>query len=134
MTTFITSKTTDYLRGDRVMFCEQCGTKNLETSKFCSECGARLINYPIQSAPRPATTASAYSPPEETHSRIRGYSRICVWLKKKYSGKVTGISDPNRMKGELEKMAGDRRSGIPAKTWTGFLEYLKKQNYQEMLK
>jgi hypothetical protein len=79
-------------------------------------------------------TASPYSPPDDTHTTLRGYSRICVWLKRKYSAKVTGISDPGRMKGELEKIAGDRMSGIPAKTWAGFLEYLKKQNYQEMLK
>jgi hypothetical protein len=116
------------------MFCEQCGTKNPDTSKFCSECGARLVHYPMQPAPRPSTTVGAYSPPADSHSPIRGYSRICVWLKKKYSGKVSGISDPGRMKGELEKIAGDRRSGISPKTWAGFLEYLKKQNYQEMLK
>jgi len=134
MTTFITYKITDHLRGDKAMFCEQCGTRNLDTSKFCSECGARLVNYPVQPAPRASMTGRVSSPSEYTDSRLRGYSRISAWLKEKYSAKVSGISDPNRMKGELDKIAGDRRSGIPAKTWAGFLEYLKKQNYQEMLK
>ncbi|GEM_PF-4129751 len=116
------------------MFCEQCGTRNLDTSKFCSECGARLVTYPVQSAQRLAPADKAYPQSEYTRSRHRSYSRIAAWIKQKYPARISGISDPYRLKSELEMIAGNHKSEIPAKTWAGFLEYLKKQNYEQLLK
>jgi hypothetical protein len=90
--------------------------------------------YPLQPDRRPAPAGSSYPPAEYSRSRIRGYSRITAWIKKKYPGKFNNISDPYLLKKDLDTIAGDRMSLIPAKTWAGFLEYLKKQNYEQLLR
>jgi len=102
------------------MYCEQCGAKNQDISRFCSECGARLVMYPLQPDQRTAPASPAYPTAEYTRSRIRGYSRITAWIKKKYPGKVTGISDPYLLKKEIEMIAGDKMSLIPPKPGQDF--------------
>ncbi len=63
-----------------------------------------------------------------------GYSRITVWMKTRYKGKITGISDPYQKNLELEMIAAEATSGLSAKTKKGFLDYLKSQNYEQLLK
>ncbi len=40
--------------------CPTCSTSNLDTSRFCDECGSRLIGTPQQTDPQPP----AYVPPQ----------------------------------------------------------------------
>jgi hypothetical protein len=35
------------------MFCEECGAKNLDSSKFCAECGKPLVQIPAAAEPHP---------------------------------------------------------------------------------
>lgn len=76
--------------------------------------------YPLQPDQRTAPASPAYPTAEYTRSRIRGYSRITAWIKKKYPGKVTGISDPYLLKKEIEMIAGDKMSLIPPKPGQDF--------------
>ncbi len=49
------------------MFCQQCGEKNPDDSKFCSKCGAALVQ--TKAAPAPAAPAPA---PAATGERTSG--------------------------------------------------------------
>ena len=63
-----------------------------------------------------------------------GYSRITAWMKTRYRGKIAGISDPYQKNLELEMIAAEATSGLSTKTRKGFLDYLKRQNYEQLLK
>ncbi|HII99893.1 MAG TPA: hypothetical protein HA272_11725 [Methanoregula sp.] len=63
-----------------------------------------------------------------------GYSRITAWMKTRYKAKISGVSDPCQKNLELELIAAEATSGLSAKTKKGFLDYLKSQNYEQLLK
>ncbi len=63
-----------------------------------------------------------------------GYTRIAAWVKSKYSSRISGISDPSQKKLELEQMSAEACSGLSSKAKKGFLDYLKSQNYEQLLK
>jgi|GEM_PF-6585021 len=46
-------------------YCEQCGTPNLETARFCKGCGARLREMDPQSSVTEVTQETAATMPEE---------------------------------------------------------------------
>jgi len=62
------------------------------------------------------------------------YSRITAWIKSRYQGKLAGISDPLQKKLELEQYFAEASSGLSPKAKKGFLDYLKSQNYEQLLK
>jgi hypothetical protein len=55
-------------------------------------------------------------------------------MKSRYQGKLAGISDPLQKKLELEQFSAEASSGLSPKAKKGFLEYLKSQNYEQLLK
>jgi hypothetical protein len=63
-----------------------------------------------------------------------GYAKIAAWVKRKYSSRISGISDPYQKKLELEQMSAEACSGMSSKAKKGFLDYLKTQNYEQLLK
>lgn len=74
--------------------------------------------------------------PAATHTRTphKGYSRITAWMKTRCQGKIAGVSDPYQKNLELEQIAAEATSGLSAKARKGFLDYLKSQNYEQLLK
>ena len=63
-----------------------------------------------------------------------GYAKIAAWVKRKYGSKISGISDPYQKKLELEQISAEACSGMSSKAKKGFLDYLKSQNYEQLLK
>jgi hypothetical protein len=89
---------------------------------------------PAPSAPvsaPPANTPAGRSVPRSPHP---GYAKIAAWMKRTYKGRISGAADPLRRNLELEQLSAEACSGLSAKTRKGFLDYLKKQNYEPLLK
>jgi hypothetical protein len=78
-----------------------------------------------------STITPSASPARSPHP---GYSRIMAWMKIRYKGKISGITDPASKKLELEQVSAEACSGLSLKTKKGFLDYLKSQNYEQLLK
>jgi hypothetical protein len=79
-------------------------------------------------------TGKTSEPIKKPSARPRaGYSRIAAWVKKKYSDKIQDIGKTKKPVA-LEHLAGEAVSGLSEKTKKGFLEYLQKQDYKQLLK
>ncbi|MFA4823581.1 MAG: hypothetical protein WC593_00335 [Methanoregula sp.] len=55
-------------------------------------------------------------------------------MKRNYRSKITALSDPYQMKLELEQFSAEACSGMSLKAKKGFLDYLKSQNYEQLLR
>ncbi len=62
-----------------------------------------------------------------------GYAKIAAWVKTKYKDRIAGTSEFQRGL-QLEQLSAEASKGLSAKARKGFLEYLKKQNYEQLLK
>lgn len=62
-----------------------------------------------------------------------GYAKIAAWVKTKYKDRITGTQEFQRGL-ELEQLSAEASAGLSAKVRKGFLDYLKKQNYEPLLK
>lgn len=84
----------------------------------------------------PVSATQPSAPDSKTPSRPHhpGYSRITAWMKSRYRGKLAGISDPLQKNLELEQLSAEACSGLSPKAKHGFLDYLKSQNYEQLLK
>ena len=85
-------------------------------------------------SPSPAPHQPVPAPAGSSRSYHKGYSRITAWMKTRYQGKLAGIKDPLQKKLELEQVSAEACSGLSAKAKKGFLDYLKSQNYEQLLK
>ncbi|NMB77973.1 MAG: hypothetical protein GYA23_02620, partial [Methanomicrobiales archaeon] len=47
---------------------------------------------------------------------------------------IAAVNDPYQKRTELEQVAAEATSGLSAKAKKGFLDYLKSQNYEQLLK
>jgi hypothetical protein len=83
-------------------------------------------------APSPHQSAPSADPAGRRYHK--GYSRITAWMKTRYQGKLSGIQDPLQKKLELEQLSAEACSGLSSKAKQGFLDYLKSQNYEQLLK
>ena len=89
---------------------------------------------PAPSAPAaavPKNTSTGRSVPRSPHP---GYAKIAAWMKRNYKNRITGSGDNFPQGLQLEQLTAEACSGFSAKTKKGFLEYLKKQNYEPLLK
>jgi hypothetical protein len=90
---------------------------------------------PAPSAPAAAPasqTSTGRSVPRSPHP---GYAKIAAWMKRNYKNRITGGSGDNFQQGlQLEQLTAEATSGLPAKAKKGFMDYLKKQNYEPLLK
>jgi hypothetical protein len=63
-----------------------------------------------------------------------GYAKIAAWMKRTYKGRISGAGDPLQRNLDLEQLSAEACSGLSAKAKKGFMDYLKKQNYEPLLK
>jgi hypothetical protein len=82
-------------------------------------------------AAQPAHTSAGHSVPRSPHP---GYAKIAAWMKRTYKGRISGAGDPLQRNLELGQLSAEACSGLSAKTKKGFMDYLKKQNYEPLLK
>jgi len=81
-----------------------------------------------------ATSSLQSTPAAGARQSHPGYAKIAAWVKRKYSSQISGISDPYQKKLELEQMSAEACSGMSSKAKKGFLDYLKSQNYEQLLR
>ena len=86
---------------------------------------------PAPAAARPAQPSTGRSVPRSPHP---GYAKIAAWMKRTYKSRISGAGDPLQRSLELEQLSAEACSGLSAKTKKGFMDYLKKQNYEPLLK
>jgi hypothetical protein len=86
---------------------------------------------PAPAAAQPAQPSTGQSVPRSPHP---GYAKIAAWMKRTYKGRISGAGDPLQRNLELEQLSAEACSGLSAKTKKGFMDYLKKQNYEPLLK
>jgi hypothetical protein len=89
---------------------------------------------PAPSAPAaavPKNTSTIQSVPRSPHP---GYAKIAAWMKRNYKNRITGSGDNFPQGLQLEQLTAEACSGFSAKTKKGFMDYLKKQNYEPLLK
>jgi hypothetical protein len=86
---------------------------------------------PLPAAAQPAQPSAGQSVPRSPHP---GYAKIAAWMKRTYRGRISGAGDPLQRNLELEQLSAEACSGLSAKTKKGFMDYLKKQNYEPLLK
>lgn len=82
----------------------------------------------------PSSSPLVPAPAAPARSPHKGYSRITAWMKSRYKGKLAGIGDPFQKRLELEQLSAEACNGLSPKAKKGFLEYLKSQNYEQLLK
>jgi hypothetical protein len=81
---------------------------------------------------QPAPTAPAgRSIPRSPHP---GYAKIAAWMKRNYKDRIAGSGDSFQRGIQLEQLTAEACSGLSAKARKGFMDYLKKQNYEPLLK
>jgi hypothetical protein len=91
------------------------------------------ISRGINNAQAPADTAG--HSPAPARAPHPGYARITAWVRTRYRSKIDGaVGDPYQKRLELEQMTAEATNGRSAKARTGFLDYLKKQNYEQLLR
>ena len=119
--------------------------KKAELDKRCEEIGSGITKAASGLA-READTTQAYggqAPAPQagpagsattSHRPHPGYSRITAWVKTRYQGRIAGVTDPYQQRLGLEQISSEATTGLSPKARKGFLEYLKQQNYEQLLK
>lgn len=79
----------------------------------------------------PATTSTGKPVPRSPHP---GYTNIAAWMKRNYKDRIAGAGGSDQRSLQLEQLTAEACSGLSAKAKKGFTEYLKKQNYEPLLK
>ena len=90
---------------------------------------------------QPSSTAPAASLPAHpstgrsaTRSPHPGYQKLAAWMKRNYQDRIPGSGDSFQKGLELEQLTAEACQEIPAKARRGFMDYLKKQNYEPLLR
>lgn len=87
-----------------------------------------------------APSAQASAQPANTQGRPAsrsphpGYQKIAAWMKRNYKDRISGSGDQYQTGLQLEQLTAEACRGLPAKAKKGFMDYLKKQNYEPLLK
>jgi len=87
---------------------------------------------PASSAPVSAVTANTST--DKTRTPHKGYAKIVAWIKRNYKNRITGSGDSFQQGLQLEQLTAEACSGLSAKAKKGFMDYLKQQNYEPLLK
>jgi hypothetical protein len=95
---------------------------------------ARAPAQPAPPAPGAAVPAPAATNRPVSRSPHPGYAKIAAWMKRNYKSRITVSGDSYQQGLQLEQLTAEASSGLPAKAKKGFMEYLKKQNYEPLLK
>lgn len=94
------------------------------------------INKATAPAQAPPAAAPPANPPGHTATRSPhpGYQKIAAWMKRNYRDRITGSVTGSDKGLQLEQLTAEACRGLSAKTKKGFIDYLKKQNYEPLLK
>ena len=94
---------------------------------------ARTPSRPATAAPAaPAAPVSPSAKP--ARSPHPGYQKIAAWMKRNYRDRLAGSGSSAQRSLELEQLAAEACTGLSEKARKGFMEYLKNQNYEPLLK
>jgi hypothetical protein len=105
--------------------------KKVELEQRAKQAGAGT-NHPAPASAQPAYTSNGRSATRSPHP---GYQKLAAWMKRNYKDRITtGSKDQFQTGLQLEQLTAEACSGLPAKARKGFLDYLKKQNYEPLLK
>lgn len=103
--------------------------KKVELEQRAKQAGTGT-NQPA--AARPADTSNGQPASRSPHP---GYQKLAAWMKRNYRDRITtGSADQFQTKLQLEQLTAEACSGLPAKARKGFMDYLKKQNYEPLLR
>lgn len=94
----------------------------------------RVPAQPASSVPPAAVSAPTSSGRMVPRSSHNGYAKIVAWMKRNYRDRISGSGTNFRQGLELEQLTAEACSGLSAKAKKGFMDYLKKQNYEPLLK
>jgi hypothetical protein len=88
---------------------------------------------------QPASPAPAAAPAQTPAGRPArsphpGYQKIAAWMKRNYKDRIAGSGGSSPQGLQLEQLTAEACSGLSAKARKGFMEYLKKQDYEPLLK
>lgn len=100
-------------------------------NKAGSDLSKEIDKAGIPAQHQPVVAATPAPSARRTHP---GYSRLTAWMKTQYKGKIAAVSDPYKSRLELEQITAEATSGLSPKAKRGFLDYLKSQNYEQLLK
>jgi hypothetical protein len=89
---------------------------------------------PSVAAPAAAPVAGTPAGKPVSRSPHPGYAKIAAWMKRNYKDRITGSGNSLQKGLELEQLTAEACSGLSAKAKKGFMDYLKKQNYEPLLK
>lgn len=102
------------------------------------------ISAEITKATAPAQTSQPAAPANPPAAAPRGpaasrfphpgYQKIAAWMKRNYRDRIRGAGAGAGTGLELEQLTAEACRGLSAKTKKGFMEYLKKQHYEPLLK
>jgi hypothetical protein len=88
----------------------------------------------------PDSSAQASAQPADTQARPAsrsphpGYQKIAAWMKRSYKDRIAVSGDPYQRGIQLEQLTAEACRELPAKAKKGFMDYLKKQNYEPLLR
>jgi hypothetical protein len=86
---------------------------------------------PARAAALPPQTPAGHSVSRSPHP---GYQKIAAWMKRNYKDRIAGSGDSLQKNLQLEQLTAEACSGLSAKARKGFMDYLKKQNYEPLLR
>jgi hypothetical protein len=95
---------------------------------------ARSPAQPAQPAPAAAPPAPTPASRPASRSPHPGYQKIAAWMKRNYKDRIAGSGGNFEQGLQLEQLTAEACSGLSAKAKKGFMDYLKKQNYEPLLK
>ena len=105
--------------------------KKVEIEQRAKQAGTGT-NQPAPATAQPTHTSNGRSATRSPHP---GYQKLAAWMKRNYRDRIATGSKDSFQKGlELEQLAAEACREIPAKAKIGFMDYLKKQNYEPLLK
>lgn len=105
--------------------------KKVEIEQRAKQAGTGT-NHPAPAAAQPSPASNDRSASRSPHP---GYQKLAAWMKRNYKDRITtGSADPFQTRLQLEQLTAEASAGIPAKARKGFMDYLKKQNYEPLLK
>lgn len=100
-----------------------------------SEIGkTRIPDKPVTSVPPVPVSGDPSKGRMISRSSHKGYAKIVAWMKRNYRDQISGSGTNFRQGLELEQLTAEACSGLSAKAKKGFMDYLKKQNYEPLLK
>lgn len=118
------------------MFCEHCGEKTPDYSRFCEQCGkpVTIRNVPNLKSPIPPPQQSAHNFPRSSSAKAQrdispDYSRIVLWIQRRYGSYLQPGMDANQVKMQLDSIIRNEQArGIPANALKGFRSFIDQQH------